>query len=98
MQQLFVVFLLEQSRQTTKEARDVQEEAKRLAALATDQKGKVDSTGLEEKKRIIYEKENRTKDLLKKVKEANNTAHFAIVNGTKALADARRTLEVLQVC
>ena len=89
---------LDESRKTTEDAKDVQEEAKRLSELADKQGGNVDYSGLERRKTIIYETENRTNDLLQRVKEANKTAHFAILNGTKALKEARNTLETLQVC
>ena len=83
---------------TEKEAKEVQEEAKDLAERAKRGQANIDEGEVERRKKEFYVANNTTNDLLKQVKEANETAHHAIVNGTKTLAKAQENLKLLEVC
>ena len=83
--------------ETINEAKDVQEEAKRLKNKTQSGRRVIDKEEVQKRITELYEAENATVDLLKQAKKANETAHFAILNGTKTLAEAKRNLELLEV-
>ena len=75
----------------------MQEEARRLAEEAKRGQANIDTNEVEIRKERLYTAENVTNDLLKQAKKANETAHHAIINGTKAIALAEENLKVLEV-
>ena len=83
---------------TIQEAKEVQEEARRLAEEAKRGQENIDKGEVKRRIEKLYIAENTTNDLLKQAKEANETAHYAIINGTKTLAEAEKNLKILEVC
>ncbi len=76
----------------------MQEEARRLAEEAKRGQENIDKGEVKRRIKKLYIAENTTNDLLKQAKEANETAHYAIINGTKTLAVAEKNLKILEVC
>ena len=76
----------------------MQAEAKRLAEEAKRGQANLDTKEVKIRKERLYDAENATNDLLEKAKKANETAHYAIINGTKAIALAEKNLKILEVC
>ena len=93
----FCLFVSERAADTTTEAKAVQEEAKRLAEEAKKGQKKIDKGEVETRIKKLYDHENATNDLLRQAKEANKTAHYAIVNGTRTLELAKNDLRLLEV-
>ena len=94
---IFILFSQDDARETTKEAKDVQEEAKLLANRSINGESYLYRYELEKRKTEMYITENRTKDLLEMAQEANRTAYYAIVNGTRTLVEAKKNLKILEV-
>lgn len=93
----FCLFVSERAADTTAEAKAVQEEAKRLAEEAKKGQKKIDKGGVETRIKKLYDQENTTTDLLRQAKEANKSAHYAIINGTRTLELAKNNLRLLEV-
>lgn len=75
----------------------MQEEAKRLAKEGETGRADIDKGVVKTRVEKLYQAENATDDLLKQAKEANESAHFAIINGTRTLNIAKENLKLLEV-
>ena len=93
----FFLILSEKAADATAEAKDIQEEARRLAEEAKQGQASIDEGEVKRRTEKLYREENTTNDLLKQAKEANETAHDAIVNGTRTLDVAKENLRLLEV-